>query len=98
MAEKPPTEEELREYYQARKGDVSTWAKKPRTMRRKRGDGPSTTFAIRLTPQEIKELQSAAELHEVSLSEFIRATALKGARAGAKVTRTRAHLPTAASA
>ena len=76
----PPNEEALAAYYQARKGDVSTWAKQPRTLRRKRGDGPTTTFAIRLTPEELSELQTAAEAKGVNLSEFIRATSLEGAR------------------
>ena len=76
----PMNEEALAEYYQSRKGDVSTWAKQPRTLRRKRGDGPTTTFAIRLTPQELIELQQAAEAKGVNLSEFIRTTSLEGAR------------------
>ena len=75
MAAKDP----VAEYYQSRKGDVSTWAKQPRTLRRKRGDGPTTTFAIRLTPEELEELQKAAEARGVSLSEFIRSTSLAGA-------------------
>jgi hypothetical protein len=75
-----PTEEALAEYYQSRKGDVSTWAKQPRTLRRKRGDGPTMTFAIRLTPEELAELQKAAEASGVNVSEFIRSTSLKGAR------------------
>jgi hypothetical protein len=74
------TEEELRHYYESRKGDVSTWAKKPRQLRRKPGQGPTTTFAVRLTPTELRELQVAAEKRDVSLSEFIRSVSLAEAR------------------
>ena len=85
MAEKakskaPMSEQELPEYYQSRKGDVSMWAKEPRKLRRTRGAGPTTTFAIRLTPQELSELQRAAEAKGVNVSEFIRSTSLEGAR------------------
>jgi hypothetical protein len=73
-------EEELRRYYESRKGDVSTWAKKPRQLRRKPGEGPTTTFAVRLTPAELRELQTAAEKRDVSLSEFIRSASLGEAR------------------
>jgi hypothetical protein len=74
---------ELAAYYESRKGDVSTWAKSPRKLRRKRGDGPSTAFAFRLTPDELEELQRAAQQRDVSLSEFIRSSSLQAARATA---------------
>ena len=79
-AKKTRDEQALADYYQSRQGDVSTWAKQPRVMRRKRGEGPTTTFAIRLTPEELEELQKAAAERRISLSEFIRSTSLSGAR------------------
>ena len=74
------TESELADFYQEHKGDLSLWQKTPRPMRRRRGDGPSTSFAIRITPAEIEELQAAAALSETTLSDFIRSAALTAAR------------------
>jgi hypothetical protein len=73
-------EEELARLYQEHKGDISLWQKTPRRMRRHRGEGPTTSFAIRLTPEEIEELQSAAVGSQMILSEFIRSSALAAAK------------------
>ena len=75
------TEEELARFYQEHKGDPSLWQKTPRRMRRHRGEGPTTSFAIRLTPEEIEELQAAAATSQTTLSEFIRSSALAASRA-----------------
>ena len=76
----PQPEQDLAEYYQSHKGDVSSWAERPRPLRRKRGEGPTTTFAVRLTSGELSQLQAAASKRNVSLSEFIRSTSLAATR------------------
>ena len=76
------TEAELAEFYQQRRGDTSLWEKKPRPMRRRRGQGPSTSFAVRVTPQELEELAAAAQKAGTTLSDFIRSAALGAARTG----------------
>ena len=61
---------------------MSLWSKTPRAMRKRRGEGPSTSFAVRLTVDELEELQDAA-LHEgITLSEFIRRAALDRSSVG----------------
>jgi uncharacterized protein (DUF1778 family) len=80
------TEAELAQFYEARKGDLSLWKKEPRPIRRRRGQGPSTSFAVRLTPAEIKELQAAAEATGKTVSDFIRTAALGTAREEAQGT------------
>ena len=74
------SEAELAEFYEQHKGDMSLWRKTARPLRRRRGEGPSTSFAIRLTPEEIEELQEAARGLEVTLSDFVRSAALDKAR------------------
>ena len=76
----PQPEQNLAEYYQSHKGDVSSWAERPRALRRKRGEEPTTTFAVRLTPGELSQLQAATSKRDVSLSEFIRSASLAAAR------------------
>jgi uncharacterized protein (DUF1778 family) len=76
------TEEELAQFYQARKGDVTLWQQSPLRLRNRRGRGPSTSFAVRLSPEELEELQGAAMSQAVTLSEFIRASSLAAARTG----------------
>lgn len=76
------TEAELAKFYESRKGDTSLWKKTPKPMRRRRGDGPTTSFAVRLTPEEIEELQTAAETRHTTLSDFIRSSAIAAAREG----------------
>jgi len=75
------TEAELAEFYEKRAGDLTLWEKKPRRMRRRRGEGPSTSFAVRVTPGELEELAAAAQKAETTLSDFIRSAALGAARA-----------------
>jgi uncharacterized protein (DUF1778 family) len=75
------TEEELADFYQSHKGDLSLWEKKPLKLSSRRGTGPTTSFAVRLTAEELDELQMAAKEQGTTLSEFIRSTSLAAARA-----------------
>jgi len=72
------TEEELARYYEERKEDLSQWETKPRKIRVRRG-GPSTVFSIRFAPEELKLIQDVAESREVTISDFIRRSALEAA-------------------
>ena len=73
------TEEELARYYEERKGDLSQWETKPRKIRVRRG-GPSTVFSMRFAPEELKVAQDAAGRLGVTVSEFIRRSALEAAQ------------------
>lgn len=73
-------EEELASFYEAHKGDVSLWRREPLKIRSRRGKGPTTSFAVRLAPAELEELQAAAAQDGVTLSEFIRRSSLAAAR------------------
>jgi uncharacterized protein (DUF1778 family) len=75
------TEEELAGFYQSRRGDLSLWEEKPLKLRSRRSSGPTTSFAVRLTPDELEELQAAAKQQGTTLSDFIRTTSLAVARA-----------------
>jgi uncharacterized protein (DUF1778 family) len=74
------TETELARYFEEHKDDDSLWETTGRRIRRRRGQGPSTSFAVRITPEEISELQAAANLEGKTLSDFIRSSALSAAR------------------
>jgi uncharacterized protein (DUF1778 family) len=74
------SEEQLAAFYQSHRGDVSLWQKTSKPMRRRRGEGPSTSFAVRLSPEELEELQAAASERGTTLSDFIRSSALGAAR------------------
>ena len=74
------SETELARFFEEHKDDPTLWEKKPRKIRSRRGQGASTVFAIRLSPQELEELFAAATARDVSLTEFIRTTALDEAR------------------
>lgn len=75
------TEEELAEFYQSHRGDASFWQKEPLKLAGRRGIGPTTSFAVRFTPDELDELQAAAREQGTTLSDFIRSTSLAVARA-----------------
>jgi uncharacterized protein (DUF1778 family) len=75
------TEEELADFYQARKGDLSLWERESLKRGSRRGTGPTTSFAVRLTADELDELQAAAKEQGTTLSDFIRSTSLAVARA-----------------
>jgi len=51
-------EEELARFYQEHKGDLSLWQKTPRRMRRHRGEGPTTSFAVRPHLKKSKSYKS----------------------------------------
>jgi hypothetical protein len=68
-------EQELARFHEERRGDVSLWEKKPRQIRKRRG-GPSTVFTLRLAPEELEQLYSAATSQGETLSDFIRKGAL----------------------
>jgi hypothetical protein len=76
---KDMTEAEVAESYQRRKGDMAGWIPLARPVRR-RGSGATSTFAVRLTPEEIAEIKAASEASGVTSSEFIRNAALGKAR------------------
>ena len=68
---------ELAQYFEDRKGDTSLWEKNPRTIRRRRGQGPSTSFAVRFAPDELELVQKTASAKNTTVSDFIRQAALK---------------------
>ena len=75
------TERELAEFYEQHKDDDSLWSETAVPMRRRRrGAGPSTSFAVRLAPEELMELKDAADEKGTTLSDFIREAALRRAR------------------
>ena len=78
MAEKKP-DEELAAYYEAHKDDVSLWQSKARKIRVRRGS-PSTVFALRLAPEELEQIHSAALSEGTTASAFIRDAALEKAK------------------
>jgi hypothetical protein len=73
--------EELAGYYEKHAGDLSLWSTKPRKIRVRRG-GPSHTFSIRFTPEEMELLDDAAGQREITITELIRTAALTSAREG----------------
>jgi hypothetical protein len=73
-------EKDLAGYFEENKDNPALWQKKPRKIRSRRGQGPSSVFTLRLTAEELEELALAASARGVSLTEFIRNTALKEAR------------------
>ncbi len=72
-------EDELARFFEAHKGDVSLWERKPAKIRVRRG-GPSTVFAVRMTPEELEELRLAANAEGRTISDLVREAALKEAR------------------
>lgn len=82
-------EEELARFYEERRGDVSLWDKS-RRIRVRRGS-PSSVFTMRLAPEELEQLYRAAEIENVTMSEFIRKAAVdRAALLEKRVRRTRA--------
>ena len=75
-------EEALARFYEERKGDLSLWQKKPRQIRLRRGDGPSTMFSLRMTGEELSKIALAAQKRGTTVSDFIRRAALKEADGG----------------
>jgi hypothetical protein len=73
--------EELADYYERHAGDLSLWSTKPRKIRVRRG-GPSHTFSIRFTPEEMALLDDAAERRGITITELIRSAALASVREG----------------
>ena len=66
------TEEELALNYEDHKDDISLWAKKPMSIRLRRGQGPSTILSLRLTGEELTAIARAAQASGVTTSEYIR--------------------------
>jgi hypothetical protein len=74
------TEQEMARFFEEHAGDMSLWSKKPRKIRSRKGQGASTVFSLRLAPKELEELFYAANKRGVTLTEFIRSSALAEAR------------------
>jgi len=70
------TEQELASFYEEHKEDMSLWQKKPRRIRARRGQGPSTMFSLRMTGEELTKIALAAEARGQSVSDFIRSAAM----------------------
>lgn len=73
-------EDERARYYEGRMNDESLWEKKPtpvRQIRSRRGQGPSTTFTLRLTGDELTRIAEAAIALGTTPTDFIRTAALK---------------------
>ena len=71
-------EEELVQFFEDHRDDMSIWDTKPRKIRVRRGS-PSTVFALRLAPEELEKLYEAAGAQDTNLSAFIRDAALEKA-------------------
>ncbi len=78
------TEAELARYFEENKDNDAIWEKKPRKIRVRRGSA-STTFSLRLAPEELTELWQAAQAEGKDLGPYMREAALERARGGAKV-------------
>lgn len=70
--------DKLAKEYERRAGDVTGWRPVRRPIRVRRG-GPSHSFSVRFTPDELDVLQAQADAHDVTISEFIRSAALGAA-------------------
>ena len=81
------SDEALARYFEERKGEVAIWEEKPLKIRVRRG-GASTSFAVRLAPEELEELQAAAKKRGRTVSDFIRSAALAAARVEVEPART----------
>ncbi len=71
-------EPEIAEYYERRKGDLSLWEDKPAKVKVRRG---TSVFCIRLTKEELELLQQRSQEQGMTLSAFIRRSALKESQA-----------------
>jgi hypothetical protein len=78
---KPDELDGLAGYYEQHAGDLSLWSAKPRKIRIRRG-GPSHTFSVRFTPEEMELLDAAAEQRGITISELIRSAAMNSVRQG----------------
>lgn len=74
---KEMTEAELAQYHEAHMDDESLWKKPGRAIRSRRGQGPSVTFTIRLTGDELTRIAQAAYAQGTNPSHFIRSAALQ---------------------
>ena len=71
------TEAELAAFHEAHMDDEILWKKPPRTIRSRRGKGPSVAFSIRLTGEELTRISQAAFAQGTNPSDFIRSAALR---------------------
>jgi hypothetical protein len=72
----------LAAYFDAHQDDDSIWDfSKPRKIRVRRG-GPSHTFSVRFSPEEMERLEEAAEAQGITITELIRAAAMAAADDG----------------
>ena len=69
-------EADLARFHEAHADDETLWRKPPRTIRSRRGKGPSVTFSIRLTGEELTRISEAAFARGTNPTDFIRAAAL----------------------
>ena len=76
MATDRLTDEQLANEYEEHKDDASIWSSKPRKIRARRGDGPSTMFSLRMTGQELTAIGNAAAARNMNVSDFIRKAAM----------------------
>lgn len=70
-------EAELAAFHEEHADDETIWKKPPRTIRARRGKGPSVTFSIRLTGEELTRISRAAFAQGTNPSDFIRRAALR---------------------
>jgi len=61
--------------FEANKDDMSQWNRTPRTIRSRRGEGPSTIFSLRLTGDELTAYAEFAKAKGMTVSEFLRKAA-----------------------
>ncbi len=65
-------ERELASYFEARRGDTSTWSATPIKATVRRGD--SVVFSLRLRPEELEALRTIAEQFDITVSDLIRSS------------------------
>jgi hypothetical protein len=70
-------EEETREYFESRRGDMSEWSAEPSRANVRRGG--SVVFSLRFGRDQLELLRQRAEASGATISEFIRRAALRDA-------------------
>ena len=70
-------EADLARFHEQHMDDETLWKKPGRTIRSRRGQGPSVTFTIRLTGDELTRISKGAFDRGTTPSDFIRSAALR---------------------
>lgn len=73
-------ERELAKYFDERRGDVSLWADRPAKAQVRKGS--TVVFSVRFAREDLELVQERAQAEGLTVSEFIRRSALRAAESG----------------